>query len=152
MKEVYFDNQNTFYCLNKYSIKLVNNKYKTVLMSNDKYIPRKPFFKSGKENYRTKNVEWEHIMPAENFGRHLFCWKEGGRKACKNDITYNEMEADMHNLVPVIGELNSDRANYRFGADKPKVGQYGKCEFQVDFKAKRAYVRDEIKGSKWSRC
>lgn len=32
-------------------------------MSNDKYIPRKAFFKSGKENYRTKNVEWEHIMP-----------------------------------------------------------------------------------------
>ncbi len=115
-------------------------------MSNDKYIPRKAFFKSGKENYRTKNVEWEHIMPAENFGRHLSCWKEGGRKACKNDITFNEMEADMHNLVPAIGELNSDRANYKFGADNPKVGQYGKCNFQVDFKAKRAYVKDEIKG------
>ncbi len=46
-------------------------------MSNDKYIPIKPFFKSGKVNDRTKNVEWEHIMPAENFGRHLSCWKEG---------------------------------------------------------------------------
>ena len=40
-------------------------------------------------------------MPVENFGRQLSCWKEGGRKACKNDITFNEMEADMHNLVPV---------------------------------------------------
>ena len=39
-------------------------------------------------------------MPAENFGRQLSCWKEGGRKACKNNITFNEMEADMHNLVP----------------------------------------------------
>ena len=146
LKEVYFDNQNTFYCLNKYSIKLVNNKYKTILESNDKYIPRKLYFKSGKENYRTKNVEWEHIMPVENFGKHLPCWKEGGRKACKNDKSFNEMEADMHNLVPAIGELNADRANYRFAADKPKVGQYGKCEFEVDFKAKRVYVRDEIKG------
>ena len=147
LKEVYFDNQNTFYCLNKYSIKLVNNKYKTILEANDKYIPRKPFFKSGKENYRTKNVEFEHIMPVENFGKHLPCWKDGGRKNCKNDITFNEMESDMHNLVPAIGELNADRSNYKFGANKPKVGQYGKCEFEVDFKAKRVYVRDEIKGN-----
>ena len=146
LKEVYFDNQNTFYCLNKYSIKLVNNKYKTILEPNNNYIPRKPYFKSGKENYRTKNVEWEHIMPVENFGKHLPCWKEGGRKACKNDESFNEMESDMHNLVPTIGELNADRANYRFAADKPKVGQYGKCEFEVDFESKRAYVRDEIKG------
>ncbi len=28
-------------------------------MSNDKYISRKPFFKSGKEDYRTKNFEIE---------------------------------------------------------------------------------------------
>ena len=41
-------------------------------------------------------------MPAENFGRHLSCWKEGGRKACKNDPIFNEMEADMHNLVPAV--------------------------------------------------
>ena len=41
-----------------------------------------------------------HVMPAENFGRHLSCWKEGGRKACKKDPIFNEMEADMHNLVP----------------------------------------------------
>ena len=39
-------------------------------------------------------------MPTHNFGQHLPCWRSGGRKACKNDITFNEMEADMHNLVP----------------------------------------------------
>ena len=57
-----------------------------------------------------------HVMPAENFGRHLSCWKEGGRKACKKDPIFNEMEADMHNLVPAIGELNADRSNYKFAA------------------------------------
>lgn len=46
-------------------------------------------------------------MPAENFGRQLSCWKEGGRKACKNDITFNEMEADMHNLVPLANIENN---------------------------------------------
>ncbi len=85
-------------------------------------------------------------MPAENFGRHLSCWKEGGRKACKKDPIFNEMEADMHNLVPAIGEVNGDRSNYRYGADIPKVGQYGQCKFEVDFKAKRAYPKEDIRG------
>ena len=48
-----------FNCLNKYSILLVNNKYKTILEPNKNYTSRKPFFKSGKENYRTKNNVWK---------------------------------------------------------------------------------------------
>jgi deoxyribonuclease-1 len=85
-------------------------------------------------------------MPAHNFGKHLPCWREGGRKACKKDKTFKAMEADMHNLVPAIGEVNGDRSNYRFGANEPKIGQYGQCKVQVDFKAKRAYVKDDIRG------
>ncbi|DAB34747.1 MAG TPA: hypothetical protein CFH82_03260 [Sulfurospirillum sp. UBA12182] len=85
-------------------------------------------------------------MPAQNFGKHLHCWKEGGRKACQKDQIFQKMEADMMNLVPAIGELNGDRSNYGYGADKPQIGQYGQCEFQVDFKNKRAYVKDDIKG------
>jgi len=85
-------------------------------------------------------------MPAHNFGKHLHCWREGGRKACRKDPLFKKMEADMHNLVPAIGEVNGDRSNYRYGANKLKIGQYGNCEFQVDFKAKRAYVKNYIKG------
>ena len=51
-----------------------------------------------------------------------------------------------HNLVPAIGELNANRSNFRYGADKPKVGMYGECKFEVDFDVKRAYVKDDIKG------
>ena len=147
LNKVYFDNQISFYCNNKYNIKIINNKYKTYLIPNIyKYKSRKQYFKSGKENYRAKRIEWEHIMPAHNFGKHLSCWKEGGRKACKNDKIFRIMTSDMHNLVPAIGEINNDRSNFRFGAEKVRVGQYGKCEFQVDFKRKRAYVKDDIKG------
>lgn len=88
----------------------------------------------------------EHIMPVENFGKHLSCWKEGGRKACQNDPVFTKMEADMMNLVPSVGELNADRSHYRYGANKPKVGQYGRCNFEVDFEANRVYVRPEIRG------
>jgi len=147
LNNIYFDNYHSFYCNNLFSIKLINNKYKTYLIPNkNKYKPRKEHFKSGKENYRAKRIEWEHIMPAHNLGKHLSCWKEGGRKACKKDKIFRIMTSDMHNLVPAIGEINNDRSNFRFGAEKVRVGQYGECEFQVDFKRKRAYVKDDIKG------
>lgn len=143
-KKIYMDNQKTFYCKNPYKL---NNKKKAIIISdNNFYSPRKTHYKSGKINTRAKRVEWEHIMPAYNFARHLSCWKEGGRKACKKDKVFKRMEADMHNLVPAIGEVNGNRSNYRYAAGKPKIGQYGKCNVQVDFKNKRAYVDESIKG------
>lgn len=147
LKHIYLDNMKTFYCSNPYEIKYIKGKQKTLIIQNKQYYsPRKLFYKSGKINTRAQRVEWEHIMPAHNFGKHLQCWKNGGRKACKKDILFKKMEADMHNLVPAIGEVNGNRSNYRFGANKPKVGQYGNCEVQIDFKAKRAYVKDDIRG------
>lgn len=147
LKKVYHDNMITFYCENPYEIKRVKGKEKTLIVQDERYYtPRNKFYKSGKINTRAQRVEWEHVMPAHNFGKHLPCWKEGGRKACRKDKTFKTMEADMHNLVPAIGEVNGDRSNYRYGANKPKLGMYGKCEFQVDFKAKRAYVKEDIRG------
>lgn len=147
LKKIYYDHQYTFYCENPYEIKIVNGKEKALIIQDARYYsPRMTFTKSDKENIRTKRVEFEHIMPAYNFARHLSCWKEGGRKACKKDPIFNEMEADMHNLVPTNGQINADRSNFRYGADIPKVGQYGQCRFEVDFKAKRAYPREDIRG------
>lgn len=143
LKEIYKDHQTTFYCGCKYN---PLDKDNMIDRNSCGYVPRNELTKKGKENERANRIEWEHIMPAENFGRHLACWKDGGRKACSKDPIFNKMEADMHNLVPAIGELNADRSNFRYGADKPKVGMYGECKFEVDFDANRTYVRDEIKG------
>jgi len=147
LKKIYFDNQVTFYCSNPYEIKRVKNKEKTLIIQDKKYYtPRNMYYKSGKINIRAQRIEWEHVMPAHNFGQHLSCWRNGGRKNCSKDKTFKMMESDMHNLVPSIGEVNGDRSNYRYGANKPTVGQYGQCKMQVDFKAKRAYVKDDIRG------
>lgn len=147
LKKIYYDNQKTFYCNNPYQQEKVNKKYKTLIVNNaDYYTPRKKYYKSGKINTRAKRVEWEHVMPAYNFGRQLKCWQNGGRKACKKDKLFKKMEADMHNLVPAIGEVNANRSNFRYAAGTPKVGQYGKCNVQIDFKNKKAYIDDEIKG------
>lgn len=41
-------------------------------------------------------------MPAYWFANQLQCWQEGGRKACKKNKRFKQMEGDMHNLVPAI--------------------------------------------------
>lgn len=143
LKNIYKDHQITFYCGCNYTYE---NQDNMIDRKSCGYVPRNATTKNGNPNERARRIEWEHVMPAENFGKHLPCWREGGRKACQKDPLFQKMEADMMNLVPAIGELNGDRSNYRYGANEPKIGQYGRCNFEVDFEANRAYVRPEIKG------
>jgi deoxyribonuclease-1 len=90
-----------------------------------------------KQIKRSNRIEWEHIVPAWNFGHQRQCWKDGGRRACKKDPSFKIMEGDMHNLVPAIGEVNGDRSNYRFTDWNGKPNQYGQCQVIVDFKRKQ---------------
>lgn len=99
------------------------------------------------DSNRANRIEWEHIVPASNFGRARQCWQKGGRSYCqKTDPTFNTMEADMHNLAPSIGEVNADRSNFNFGQLSGNANQYGACDFKVDFKQRTAEPRDEVKG------
>lgn len=149
LKKVYFDNQYTFYCGNPYEIKQIDGREKTVIIKDKKYFTSRndSFFSFwNDDNPRAKVVEWDHVMPVEYFAKDLPCWKDGGRKACSKDKTFKIMESDMMNLVPAIGEINNDRSNFRFEDKLPKKGQYGKCEFEIDFKNKIAYPKKEIRG------
>lgn len=124
------------------------------------YKPRNERTKKGKVNQRAKRIEWEHLIPAENFGRQFRCWRDGnpkcvnskgkkykGRKCCtKVNKQYRLMQADMHNLFPAVGELNADRSNFRFDFTIAKPERYGECVFNVDFKKRRVKVREEIRG------
>ena len=76
LKEIYKDHQTTFYCGCKYN---PLDKDNMIDRNSCGYVPRNELTKKGKENERANRIEWEHIMPAENFGRHLPCWREGGR-------------------------------------------------------------------------
>ncbi|WP_413473472.1 endonuclease EndA [Shewanella baltica] len=92
-----------------------------------------------KQETRANRIEWEHIVPAWEFGHQLQCWQKGGRKNCAdNSNEFNKMEADMHNLVPAIGEVNGDRSNFRFSQWNGKADQYGQCTMVVDFKNRQA--------------
>ncbi|MEL0099318.1 MAG: endonuclease, partial [Opitutae bacterium] len=79
-----------------------------------------------KNKQRSSRLEWEHVVPASLFGGQRSCWKRGGRKECsKTDQVFRDMEADPHNLVPVIGELNADRSNFAFGNLSGEERAYG---------------------------
>lgn len=56
------------------------------------------------------------------------------------------MQADMHNLVPAIGELNGDRSNLRYDFEEARRGQYGECRFEVDFDQDRVRIKKDIRG------
>lgn len=72
-----------------------------------------------KNENRASRVEWEHVVPAWQFGHQRQCWQDGGRKNCAKDPVYRKMESDMHNLQPSVGEVNGDRGNFMY-SDAPR--------------------------------
>lgn len=113
------------------------------------YVPRNTFTRSGKINQRALRIEWEHIVPAWEFGHQLQCWQNGGRKNCRKvSAKFRKMEADINNLAPAIGEINADRSNYRFGMLGEPATQYGQCNVKVNFKQRVVepplYARKQI--------
>ena len=101
-----------------------------------------------KQAERANRIEWEHVVPAWEFGHQRRCWQQGGRKNCiSNDPVFAQMEGDLHNLVPSVGEVNGDRANYRYSEWNAKPDQYGKCQMVVDFKADRVQPPPHSRGA-----
>jgi len=157
LRKIYKDHQTTIYCGCKYNYK---DKKNMIVRKSCGYVPRNERTKKGNVNQRARRIEWEHLIPAENFGRQFSCWRDGnpkcvsskgkaykGRKCCtKVNKKYKLMQADMHNLFPSVGELNADRKNFRFDFEIALPKQYGQCEFNVLFKQKRARVREELRG------
>ncbi|MNJ22683.1 Nuclease NucM precursor [compost metagenome] len=89
---LYAPQSTEFYCGCKYN----GNK---VDLAGCGYVPRK-------NANRASRIEWEHIVPAWQIGHQRQCWQDGGRKNCtRNDKVYQRAEADLHNLVPSIGEV-----------------------------------------------
>lgn len=99
-----------------------------------------------KQQKRANRIEWEHIVPAWHFGHQMQCWQDGGRKACKKNPTFKQMEGDMHNLVPAIGEVNGDRSNYSFSEWNGIATQYGQCEMLIDFKQRKVQPPQQSRG------
>ncbi|STX81488.1 putative endonuclease-1 [Legionella busanensis] len=106
---------------------------------------------------RAQRVEWEHMMPAENFGNHFACWREPicikkngkrykGRKCCeKTDKQFRQAEAELYNLWPAVGLVNQARSNYRYSMLENHTLFYG-CPITIDKASRRVEPADFAKG------
>ena len=131
-KKVYFDNKVTIYCGAKFNAK-------------KQVLPLKGF-RTTKHIKRSKKIEWEHVVPAENFGRTFPEWRSGdsmcinrkgksfkGRRCAeKTNLEYRYMQADMFNLYPAIGAVNALRSNYNFTMLPNKKSSFGICEMKIN--------------------
>lgn len=102
-------------------------------------------FKTTKHIKRAKKVEWEHVVPAENFGRNFVEWREGDKRCvtskgktfkgrrCAEKVNqeYRLMQSDMYNLYPAIGAVNAMRSNYNFVMSNSKASSFGSCEMKI---------------------
>lgn len=100
-----------------------------------------------KNKGRAERIEWEHVVPAWQFGHQLQCWQKGGRQKCDEDPIYRQMEIDLHNLQPAIGEVNGDRSNFMYSQWNGGEGQYGQCAMKIDFKNKLAEPPARARGA-----
>ncbi len=149
IREVYnsVGSMKTFYCNQPFK----ENKQKKLIPINHTPITSKTL--AQKENIRAQRIEWEHVVPAENFGRQIKECRGSngmfiGREACaKISPLFKKMLADPINLVPAIGEINADRSNFSFAGDKiPSNSKYKKCGIHIDKQAKKIYISDRLKG------
>ena len=66
---------------------------------------------------------------------------------CRQTNTkFRQMEADMHNLVPAIGEINGDRSNFKYAMIEGEARLYGKVNMEIAFSNRKAEPREEVFG------
>lgn len=111
ISEVYPGVETTFYCGCSYTGKILDQGCH--------YIPK------NRSDARSHSIEWEHIVPAADFGRSFAAWRHGHRscisksgkkykgRKCARKVSrlFRSMESDLYNLVPAIGELNNLRGH-----------------------------------------
>lgn len=106
---------------------------------------------------RAARIEWEHAVAAATFGRTFTEWTRGdprcidpkgkpfrGRKCAGKVAEFSRMEGDLHNLFPVVGEVNAVRGDLPMGILDPPdrtpanhkptndVFAFGKCKSTID--------------------
>jgi deoxyribonuclease-1 len=129
---IYVDHRETLYCGAEFDSK--------------KNVIPPAGFTTAKHKKRAKRIEWEHVVPAENFGRTFTEWRDGhpqcvsskgksfkGRKcASKMNKEYRLMQSDMYNLFPAIGAVNAMRSNYNFVAQVDAKSGFGSCDMKIN--------------------
>ncbi|MFQ3266109.1 MAG: deoxyribonuclease-1 [Colwellia sp.] len=131
--------------------KQVYNNYRTTLYCGASFDAKKQVitpqgFTTTKYIKRAKRIEWEHVVPAESFGRTFSEWRNGheqcvnskgksfkGRRCAeKVNTEYRYMQSDMFNLYPAVGAVNALRSNYTFTLLPTMKSDFGSCAMKID--------------------
>lgn len=110
----------------------------------DKRISPAEGFVASSYQSRASGMEWEHAVPAENFGRTFEEWRSGhpecerrgkpfkGRKcAALVSREFRKMEADMYNLFPAVGAVNAARGNRSYAELPDAPASFGSCNIKM---------------------
>lgn len=131
-RQVYYDHRVTIYCGAEFDAQ--------------KHVMLPAGFSTPGHGKRATRLEWEHAVPAENFGRAFVEWRDGspecvnkngkpfkGRRCAeKVNMEYRHMQADMYNLFPAIGAVNAVRSNKQYSALPGSESAFGSCPAKVD--------------------
>lgn len=141
-RQIWQTQRETFYCGCSY------NKHGVIDFSSCAFKP--------KNKRKSRYISWEHVVPVSWYGKALPCWQGAectqnglkGRQCCRlRDKKFRLMEADLHNLVPEIRDLNQARKNYRFTSNIEYPKQlYTGCELAIDDKTRLVVPPKRIRG------
>ena len=119
--------------------------YCNALFDEKKQVSFPTGFETDKYKKRAQKVEWEHVVPAENFGRNFVEWREGDKQCvtskgksfkgrrCAEKVNqeYRLLQSDMYNLYPAIGAVNAMRSNYNFTMLNDEPNSFGSCAMKI---------------------
>ena len=89
-------------------------------------------------------IEWMPLVPHWQLAQHLICYQEKicinakgqrfkGLRCCKmRDLQFQNMQNDLHNLVPELRFLKQQRAHYPFGLIDGIANQTSVCHFFIN--------------------
>lgn len=131
-RQVYFDHRVTIYCGAEF------DERKNITLPEGFSTPSHP--------NRAHRVEWEHAVPAENFGRAFIEWREGSPECVNNNgnpfkgrrcaekvnMEYRHMQSDMYNLFPAIGSVNAARGNKQYSKLPESSLNFGSCPAKME--------------------
>lgn len=86
------------------------------------------------QEFESDKPQWiniEHIFPMAWVVNKFNC---RDREECRRNKEFSFIESDMHNLFPSRKDLNTLRANHRFGSIKGELRAFGTYNFKVDEK------------------
>ena len=160
LDKIYYDHRQTLYCDAEFT------KFKQIIRPAGFKLPNLrnvDFYVhdiSAEELKRkAERMEWEHIVPAQNFGKTFTEWSDGHQKCVSNkgkkfkgrscaeqeSEAFRYMYTDMYNLYPSIGAVNYLRGNFNFTQFTKKIpSTFGDCQLRIS--RNKVEPRNEIKG------